>query len=501
MSVATKVGIALGAAAFSGMAVAGNGGSTNDMQSRIEAAEAKIAELSAQQNADWMSEARSEQVRGIVQDVLADADTRASLQGDGATSGYNDGFFVKSADGKWSMKINGLFQERWNLGHQGSSTPTANPNVSAGYNTAFGFETTRAALNFSGELAGKAYYNARLNWSPYNANNTNANFQDANGAPQRAGSPNGTSNDPLEWAYGGWHQNDNWDVQIGRQKFDVMRSFMVNAEDQQAIERSSYSYYWNTSSITNGIKAKYSSDQMRGNVMFSNGSGAGVGNNAWTANQHGWAVTGRGEFLLKGTWNQFDEIGSTVGGAEGWLLGLGGGYLRNQNQSENNWLFSSDLSYQANGWNAYGSATIGDNNNGVMGQFNNAQGTNYDENDHTSFGFEVGAGMYLDDNNELYGRWQWLSPGGAWGGNIAPGTDYNPSSKLNIATIGLNHYIAGPNAKLSVDWNWCFADPSTVNALGAGAWGATGWWNNLGQSGQMTTGSMWLLRTQLQISF
>ena len=120
MSVATKVGIALGAAAFSGMAVAGNGGSTNDMQSRIEAAEAKIAELSAQQNADWMSEARSEQVRGIVQDVLADADTRASLQGDGATSGYNDGFFIKSADGKWSMKINGLFQERWNLGHQGS---------------------------------------------------------------------------------------------------------------------------------------------------------------------------------------------------------------------------------------------------------------------------------------------------------------------------------------------------------------------------------------------
>ena len=87
MSVATKVGITLGAAAFSGMAFAGNGAATNEMQSRLAAAEAKIAELSAQTDADWMSEARSEQVRGIVQDVLADADTRASLQGNGATSG------------------------------------------------------------------------------------------------------------------------------------------------------------------------------------------------------------------------------------------------------------------------------------------------------------------------------------------------------------------------------------------------------------------------------
>ncbi len=506
MSVATKVGIALGAAAFSGMAVAGNGGSTNDMQSRIEAAEAKIAELSAQQNADWMSEARSEQVRGIVQDVLADADTRASLQGDGATSGYNDGFFVKSADGKWSMKINGLFQERWNLGSQGSSSfnpggPQLFPQAqaSANYTTAFGFETTRAALNFSGELAGKAYYNARLNWSPYNTPRALGAAR-VPGPGLQNSTGNGISNDPLEWAYGGWHQDDNWDVQIGRQKFDVMRSFMVNAEDQQAIERSSYSYYWNTSAITNGIKAKYSSDQMRGNVMFSNGSGAGTGNNQWTANQHGWAVTGRGEFLLKGTWDQFDEIGSTVGGADGWLLGVGAGYLRNQDQSQNNWIFSSDLSYQGNGWNAYGSATVGDNNNGVATAAGAPFIFNGNDNDHTSFGFEVGAGVYLDDTNELYGRWQWLTPGGAWGGAGTPANNnWSPSSKLNIATIGLNHYIAGPNAKLSVDWNWCFADPSTANTLGAGAWGPTGWWNNT--AGGMTTGSMWLLRTQLQISF
>ena len=55
MSFATKAGIVLGAAAFSGMAVANTGNTSNDLQSRLEAAEAKIAEMSAQQNGDWLT--------------------------------------------------------------------------------------------------------------------------------------------------------------------------------------------------------------------------------------------------------------------------------------------------------------------------------------------------------------------------------------------------------------------------------------------------------------
>ncbi|MDP7087310.1 MAG: hypothetical protein QF360_06785, partial [Phycisphaerales bacterium] len=115
-------------------------------------------------------------------------------------------------------------------------------------------------------------------------------------------------------------------------------------------------------------------------------------------------------------------------------------------------------------------------------------------------GFETGCGMYLDDANELYGRWQWINPGqgsGSAGNNI--------SSTLNIATIGWNHYIAGPNAKFSIDWNWCFSDPSMVNAYGAGGGGYAGWWNNSAAVGGVnmnsTDGSQWLLRTQLQVSF
>jgi hypothetical protein len=55
----------------------------------------------------------------------------------------------------------------------------------------------------------------------------------------------------------------------------------------------------------------------------------------------------------------------------------------------------------------------------------------------------------------------------------------------------------------SVDWSWNFSDPSFVNASGAGGGGYAGWWNNTTNAagaGQ-TSGSQWLLRTQLQVSF
>ena len=489
MSFATKAGIFVGAAAFSGMAVAGTGDATNDLQSRLEAAEAKIADMSAQQNGDWLTEQRSEQIRGIVQDVLADADTRASLQGNGATSGYNNGFFIQSADGKWSMKINGLFQERFNIGHEPQDVWTSGGGAVADENTAFGFETTRAALNFSGQLAGVAYYNARLNWSPYTGG----------GAAAPAGPGMSASN--LEWAYGGWHCDDNWSVQLGRQKMQVSRGFIVNAEDQQAIERSSYDYFWASSQITNGVMCRGSWDNFRMNAMFSNGYDTAAaaaatpgGTNAWQANVQGWAITGRGEWLLQGAWDQFDRIGSAAGSTDAWLLGVGGGYLNSNtavagaaagSDNPDVWLVTADLSYESDGWNMYGSGSYQRTNDGLAGS-----------DDVNSVGFEVGAGMYMDADNELYGRWQWVNPG------VGAGT---VSSNINIATIGWNHYLAGPNTKLSVDWNWCFSDPSFANTMsGGGAWGPTGWWSNTpttGSSVGQTSGSQWLLRTQLQVSF
>jgi hypothetical protein len=54
--------------------------------------EAEIARLRAEKGDDWRTQQRAKQIRDLVQDVLADADTRATLLQSGATGGWDEGF-------------------------------------------------------------------------------------------------------------------------------------------------------------------------------------------------------------------------------------------------------------------------------------------------------------------------------------------------------------------------------------------------------------------------
>ena len=50
-----------------------------DLKSRLERAEARLAELETKQSQSWLEGQRVEEVKRLVREVLADADTRASL--------------------------------------------------------------------------------------------------------------------------------------------------------------------------------------------------------------------------------------------------------------------------------------------------------------------------------------------------------------------------------------------------------------------------------------
>jgi hypothetical protein len=408
---------------------------TPDLQARLDTAEARIAELAANQNADWMTEQRSEQIRGLVQDVLSDADTRASLQGDGATSGYNNGFFIQSADGKWSMTINGVFQERFTY-----------LDATAGN---WGFENTRTLLNFSGDIAGSAYYNMRLGWSPYDMSG-----DDGAGAAGSGQSAN------LQWAYGGFDLNDTMTLQLGSQKYDVQRSWIVNVEDQMMIERSLSTRSWNTSTVTNGVKLLVDQDNFRGNIMLSNASGVGT-STAYTANNEGWGVSLRGEFLMEGDWSQFDGIGSSAGEAGGSMLGVGYALLSDAiGGTDDAWVLSADYSYDADGWSLMAAVTTGEQTVG-----------------ETMVGFDVQFGYWMNDTDQLYVGWDRLDMD-------------NGTEDLDTLSIGVNHHMSD-NTKLSFGLGYGLNDPATY--VGAGHTSANGW-----------TGAAvndWNLTCQLQVAF
>jgi len=483
MSLTTKVGFLAGATAttIAGAAFAGTSANVSyeDLQQRLDAAEAKIAELSTTQNADWLTEQRADDIRGLVQDVLADADTRASLQGSGMQAGYNNGFVISSNDGQWMLRINGLMQNRWVMTHTPENVnPTATgAGAAAGQKSHHGFETTRAALNFSGTVAKDYHFNMRLNYSPYSQGNT----------PGPAA---------LEWAYATVDLSDQFSLTMGKQKFAVMREYMVNAEFQQTVERSLSSYYWATSSITNGIKLGYANDSLRANVMYSNGTAVtawngGLNNNgSFLSDSADWMLSGRVAYKASGTWEQFDEMTSPQGSEAGMLFGFGwavweyndeiGAALPAGTDVPTQWLLTLDASLDFGGWNLFGSFTYGDDES-------NGLGTPPANIDGHQWGWLVQGGFYLSEDFELFGRFEWLNP-----------KTGNNNDNIEILTIGANWYLAGQNAKFTIDWGYAFDGIATA---GVGGSGYTGYVDTLPAAAGAETDHEWVLRAQLQLYF
>jgi len=424
------------------------GSDTNaDLQARLEAAEARISELSAATNANWLNDTRADEIRGLVHDVLADADTRASLQGSGSTAAYNDGFTIGSADGNWSMKINGLVQTRWY-----SNTISEDAGGVADIDTS-GFETARAAMDFSGTIAGDYSYAMRLNWT----NTTIAN--------------NPSATDHIAWAYGGWELQDGWTLSAGRMKAHTTREWIINAEDQMAIERSITSGASGalggggvtTTGITmTGVAIDYAQDDFRVHGAYGNGLTEPAPNAAYTANDnsHMWNV--RGELLLEGNWGQFDQFTSPEGNTNGTLLGVAywdtslGDTVPNT-ASQSGWVFDGQM--QWDGSNLYASYS----NISTVGQPAEPNA------------LVLAYGIYLDSDWEAYARWTQVD------------LDQAGTNDSEIMTVGINYYMAGNNAKWSLDYSWC-DEAMTADAQ-------SGWQLSAGTQDQE------MLRMQLQLSF
>ena len=103
MTMIRTVGLLAGAATLSASGLAG---ATDIDSASIDALRAELSELRAQNESlearvdakddAWLNETRTTEIRGIVQDVLADSQTRTSLQDSGAMAGYKagQGFFL-----------------------------------------------------------------------------------------------------------------------------------------------------------------------------------------------------------------------------------------------------------------------------------------------------------------------------------------------------------------------------------------------------------------------
>ncbi len=338
------------------------------LKNRVRTQDSEIARMKAELGDEWLTEERAKEIRSVVQDVLADSESRASLQSDGATAGYNKGFFLASPDGNFKLVIGGQLQIRYAFSRLSSRSlqqldpgtyqpPAVGPLNSFpggteirgyqgyyGHNndiarTARGFEVRRMKLDFSGHVVDPswqykvvlaysqtssqtAFNNVTTTTSQYGVQSTGPTSGNASAGPGSGGATAG-----LEDAWVRKEIDPNWSVKVGQFKSPFMKEELVSSKYQLAAERSLVNQLFSTK-FTQGIELTFQNDCFRIIASVNDGgnnanTSAVIGNSELSGTYAEWAFTGRAEWKIAGDWKQFNDMSSFVG--ESFAMYVGGG--------------------------------------------------------------------------------------------------------------------------------------------------------------------------------
>jgi outer membrane murein-binding lipoprotein Lpp len=497
MTMIRTVGLLAGAATLSASGLAG---ATDIDSASIDALRAELSELRAQNESlearvdakddAWLNETRTTEIRGIVQDVLADSQTRTSLQDSGAMAGYKagQGFFLSSQDGSFSMRISGQIQTRWVMSHVGGNITNTNtgtladPVVNAGENNyAWGFQVRRAKVRFQGNVIDKTWHYQ-----------VNGDFME--------GAQTGTFN--LQEAMITHDVNDNLSVTFGRYKAPFTREELVSSSNQLAVERSLVNEYFNADRAV-GVDVLYKTDSWTLEGAFNNGAQTAYtsnpgDDNAYTSSANNptkWAVQGRFQYKLSGDWSDFDSFTSSPDDENAMMFGIAGMAQQYNGNFVGNvqpaasiydgssvWGVTADFSAKFAGFSLFGAA--------VYQNFQAKNGNGSDSNSVNPWGFVGQAGYSFTDQWEVFGRFSWANNRGLAQGAVPVENSEPTEAKLSLLTLGVNYFI-NENVKFTADWGI-----NLNNSL-------SGAWVNQADTGWRTTDSSseWVLRAQLQLLF
>ena len=389
-----------------------------------------------------MSKKQADQVRGLQDDVMEDADTRSSMSGGGMTAGH-DGkhFFLSDSNNKFRMNIEGQLQVRYLYNHRNDDPATfddpGTPDEIEGEidRDLSGFQIRRAKLGFNGYVASPKFeYDFLLA-----ANRAvNAVF--------------------LEKATIGYQISDQSKLVFGRDKLPFLREELTSSKRQLAVDRAAATEVF-TLNYSEGIwlKQKFG-DSVKGAFAFSDGAnaanegGGAIGSNDFTDSAADFALTGRVDTKLAGDWYQMKDFAAWEGEPFAAFAGAAVHYQQGesgvpQTKIPNYLTWTIDGSIESNGINVYTAAMGGHvDNRGISP-------------DKDNYGFLLQSGwMIVPDKVEPFARLEYIDMDGA---------SYN-----RLATIGVNRYFNKHNAKFTMDLVYSF--DTLTSALKNEPFGASG---------------------------
>ncbi|MFM7052036.1 MAG: porin [Planctomycetota bacterium] len=476
-----------------------------ELRAANEALAAKVAKLEASADGEqWLTEARADEIRAIVTDVLADADSRTSLQSSGATAGWNKdqgGFFIASPSGDFKLNIKGQVQFRWAFNDRDTDTAGADPKPDT-----WGFENRRTKLAFTGFVVDPSWtYEVQpvFNRAPGSVSSGAQTFSSGNivGSVENI-----------------WIQKDfgqGTTLRVGQFKAPFLREELVSSSAQLAVERTLVNDVYSTK-FSQGIQLEHTVGSLRAQLFYGDGlranatsitssastnagGFAGAYTTPFNTNPTNWAFAGRVEWLGQGQWKQFRDLTSMRGEEKGWMLGFGamGQSLRPGSEgpvtaSTTDWMWgaTADFTYDFGGANLfmYGVYRFV----GLEGEVATRGGGSSDSMDQ--FGAVVQGGVFVSDEVELYARYEW---GNTDTDKFRTGSGGLATRELDsIATVGMNWYIGGnKDLKWSSDFGYAFDPVGDFNSSGAD------WLSDVNSTANTTNEGQWVVRSQIQLLF
>lgn len=408
-----KFALTVGGAMAMGLASVANADET--LRSEVAQLRQQVAELKGQNDANWLNERRAEEVKALIGEVLADADTRASLMADGMTSGHNGrNFYVGSADGGFLLTIAGQIQFRYIFNFENNDDDRQDD----------GFQLRRVKIGFGGHVT------AGLRWDYEVVLNA-----DSGGATQ--------GDVILDDAKFGTQLSDALRIDAGKFKLPFAREELISSRRMLAVERSIVNEIF-TLERAEQIQISYKSDMILLRGSISDGARSEFSDTG--KDEVEIALTGRVDVKLMGDWEQAADSTAWRGQPNGLFLGgavhFQSGDGRNGGD-ENLFTWTVDALFESNGLGVmaavFGSHTDPD-----------AGGDNAD-----IYGVTLEVSYLINDNWQPFIRGEWADLE----------DDGGSEDDCNLAfTAGVNYYFKGHDAKITADVLWLADTADTVGA-------------------------------------
>lgn len=392
-------------------------------------------------SAAMAQQASNDEVRAVVSEMLADAESRTSLLA-GGDAGHDGRFFIAS-DG-FRLNVGGLVQIRYMMNVREDN------DVAGPFQDDFthGFQLRRVKVDFNGELNRDWFYRVRLS--------ADEGQQGVDASPSFSG---GGEVD-IDYAYLGYKFANGLKLTAGQFKTALLREELVSDSKQLAVERSFVNSLF-TQGYSQGIEIAQELEAWRWFFDFSDGMASA--NTDFTATdqppvgqpvpflvsgQAEYAFTGRLEFMFSGAWKQFEDFTSPKGSDFGFMMGIAGTWQQStQTQAITDidsdvFEYTIDASLKGDSWNMY-AAFIG---RSLENSANAANVTPGADSNYSDFGLIVQGGWRFAENTEVFARWETLFPDSDWGTDL--------SDTYNFIGFGVNQYYAGHAAKATIDCVW-----------------------------------------------